>query len=69
MAKQTKWGGARKGAGRPHGSGTGPRPGSRRNRIAVMLSDVELGKLQKLAKRGKLPVSTAAYGLVAKGLG
>jgi len=68
MKTHKTWGGARKGAGRPLGSGMGPRPGSRCNRIAVMLSDVELAKLLKLARKRGLPNSTAAYELVAKGL-
>lgn len=43
------------------GSGTGPSPDSRRNRIAVMLSDKELQTLKTLAKQKKLPLATAIY--------
>jgi len=68
MKTHKTWGGARKGAGRPLGSGTGHRAGSRVNRIAVMLSDAELAKLIKLARKQRLPNSTAAYELVSKGL-
>ena len=64
VAKKGTWGGRRAGAGRPVGSGTGPSPDSRRNRIAVMLSDTELKVLKGLAKAKKLPVATAVYEIV-----
>lgn len=72
-AKKTKktkgtWGGARPGAGRPKGSGKGPSPDSRRNRVAVMLTDTELKALKGRARKGGIPVSTAAYEFVAAGL-
>lgn len=60
-ARKSSWGGRRAGAGRPVGSGTGPSPDSRRNRIAVMLSDKELLTLKSLAKQKKLPLATAVY--------
>lgn len=60
-APKSGWGGRRVGAGRPVGSGTGPSPDSRRNRIAVMLSDKELQILKGLAKQKKLPLATAVY--------
>lgn len=66
--KKSTWGGRRPGAGRPKGSGSGPSPNSRRNRIAVMLTDVELKKLQTAARKARVPVSTAAYKMVASGL-
>lgn len=62
------WGGARPGAGRPKGSGSGPSPDARKNRVAVMLSDAELSKLSRQAGRKKKPVATLAYELLAKGL-
>ncbi len=74
MAKATKrarkngWGGARPGAGRPKGSGQGPSPDARRNRVAVMLTDAELRKLVRAARRGRQPVATLAYQLLARSL-
>lgn len=62
--KKGAWGGARRGAGRPKGSGSGPSPDSRRNRIAIMLSDVELRSLLAIARAKDLPPSTAAYSLL-----
>ena len=66
--KKGTWGGARPGAGRPKGSGKGPSPNSRRNRVAVMLTDTELKALRGRARKSGIPVSTAAYEFVAKGL-
>lgn len=72
MAAKTKkkksWGGARVGAGRPKGSGSGPSPDARKNRVAVMLSDSELAKLVKIAERKGRPVATMAYEFLAGGL-
>jgi len=62
------WGGRRPGAGRPKGSGKGPSPFARRNRVAVMLTDEELAALRSLATRSDIPVSTAAYRLIARSL-
>ena len=66
--KKYGWGGARPGAGRPKGSGTGPSPNARKNRVAIMLSDAELKKLTRVASRKKTPIATLAYELLAKGL-
>lgn len=66
--KKGTWGGRRPGAGRPKGSGKGPSPDSRRNRVAVMLTDVELKSLRTQAKKKGLPVSTVAYQYIAKAL-
>jgi len=66
--KHPNWGGRRPGAGRPKGSGSGPSPLSRRNRVAVMFSDAELEKLERIANRAKLPIATAAYRLIAAAL-
>jgi len=66
--KRSKWGGVRTGAGRPKGSGPGPSPDARKNRIAVMLSDTELGRLEALAKLSDKPIATVAYEFVAGGL-
>ena len=70
MAAKQKagWGGARPGAGRPKGSGSGPSPDARTNRVAVMLSDAELKRIQRAARRSKKPVATLAYELIAKEL-
>jgi len=66
--KNYSWGGARPGAGRPKGSGSGPSPNARKNRVAIMLTDTELAKLTKVSKRKKVPIATLAYELMAKGL-
>lgn len=66
--KKSTWGGARPGAGRPKGSGTGPGPNARKNRVAVMLSDTDLAKMSRIAKRKKMPVATLAFELIEKGL-
>ena len=66
--KASSWGGARSGAGRPIGSGPGPSPNARVNRIAVMLSNSELAKLERIASRKKIPVATLAYQLLMNGL-
>jgi hypothetical protein len=62
------WGGRRPGAGRPKGSGQGPSPNSRRNRVAVMFTDTELKTLNGLARKKRIPVATAAYELISRGL-
>lgn len=66
--KKGSWGGARPGAGRPKGSGQGPSPNSRRNRVAVMFSNTELAALKKIARAEKQPLSTAAYAIIEKRL-
>ena len=68
VKKRTQWGGARPGAGRPKGSGSGPSPHARRNRIAVMVSDMELERLETLARLAGKPVATVAHEIVASGL-
>ena len=65
--RKGKWGGPRKGAGRKPGFG-GPPEQVRRNRVAIMLTDAELVKLQKLADEKDLPLGTTAYEFVARGL-
>jgi hypothetical protein len=66
--KKSRWGGRRKGAGRPPGTGTGPSKHARINRVVAMLSNDELKILQAHAKREKLPLGTAAYRIIAKSL-
>ena len=66
--KKGSWGGARPGAGRPKGSGQGPSPNSRRNRVAVMFSDTELNALKRIARAERQPLSTTAYGIIEKRL-
>jgi hypothetical protein len=68
VRKKSMWGGPRKGAGRPPGTGPGPSPHSRRNRVVIMLSDAELVKLRKLARQQDLPLGTVAYEIVARSL-
>lgn len=62
------WGGPRKGAGRPPGTGPGPSPDSRRNRLTILLTDAEMTALRKLAEERDLPVGTVAYEIVALSL-
>ncbi len=66
--KTVGWGGARAGAGRPKGSGQGPSPNARQNRIAIMLTDAEWKKLIRIAKRRKMPPATLAYRFLAAGM-
>ena len=66
--KSSSWGGARRGAGRPKGSGTGSSPNARVNRIAMMLTDAELAKVVRIANRKNMPIATLAYELFATGL-
>jgi hypothetical protein len=46
----------------------GPAETIRRNRVVVMLTDGELAKLHHLADERNLPLGTAAYEFVARGL-
>lgn len=64
--KKLGWGGRRPGAGRPKGSGKGPSPDSRKNRVAVMFTDSELAKLRVLAKKQRIPVATVAYRMIER---
>jgi len=66
--KKVGWGGRRKGAGRPLGTGTGPSKHARIKRVVAMLSNDELKILQAHAKREKLPLGTAAYRIIAQAL-
>jgi hypothetical protein len=66
--KSSGWGGRRPGAGRPAGTGKGPSPGARINRVVAMLSNDELKALKRIAKQKKLPLGTAAYEIIARTL-
>ena len=66
--KAASWGGQRPGAGRPKGSGQGPSPDSRRNRVAIMFTDDELATLKRKAKKQRIPLSTLAYELVSRSI-
>jgi hypothetical protein len=68
VQKKAGWGGRRRGAGRPLGTGTGPSKHARINRVVAMLSNDELKTLQAHAKREKLPLGTAAYRIIAQAL-
>lgn len=68
VSKKAGWGGRRRGAGRPLGTGTGPSKHARINRVVAMLSNDELKILQAHAKREKLPLGTAAYRIIAQAL-
>ncbi len=69
VKQKSTWGGSRPGAGRPKGSGSGPSPHSRKNRVAVMFTDTELTRLKALAKKQKIPIATVAYRLIERFLG
>ncbi len=64
--KQSGWGGARPGAGRP--SGTGNPESARRNRVVVMVTDRELAHLKRMADREEIPLATWAYEVLARGM-
>lgn len=66
--KKMGWGGRRPGAGRPPGTGTGPSKDARINRVVAMLSNDELKKLKRHARKEKLPLGTAAYQIIARSL-
>lgn len=59
-----KWGGPRKGAGRPGGDPEDVR----RNRVTFTLTDRELEKLKALADARGLPVGTLAYEYVERAM-
>lgn len=63
--RRTGRGGPRPGAGRPRKSSSGA---IRRNRIAFMVTDAELAKLEALAEERSLPVGTVAYEIVERSL-
>lgn len=67
-ARKSRVGGPRIGAGRPPGTGPGPSPDARRNRVTILLRDDELAKLKKLADKRQLPFGTIAYEFVARAL-
>lgn len=66
--KANGWGGARAGAGRPTGSGTGPGKDARINRVVAMVSDAELVKLKRVAKLKKLRLGTLAYEIIKRSI-
>jgi len=66
VRKKGMVGGPRLGAGRPPGTGSGPSPDARRNRVTILLSDDELERLKDLAARRELPYGTLAYELFAR---
>ena len=68
MQESTGWGGKRRGAGRPAGTGL-PAKRVRRNRIAISLTDAENARLASLAKRDGASIAEVAYRLLIKGLG
>ncbi|MEZ7981120.1 MAG: hypothetical protein QMC74_15675 [Myxococcota bacterium] len=50
------------------GSGSGPSPNARKNRVAILLTDTEFEKMTLLCSKKDKPVATLAYELMAKGL-
>jgi len=64
MRTRSGRGGPRVGAGRP----AGPIEELRRNRIAFMVTDTELAKLERLADERRLPLGTVAYEIVERAL-
>lgn len=61
-------GGARRGAGRPAGVGTGTNNQSRINRVVAMLTEDENKLIGAWALKQEIPIGTAAYRLLMKGL-
>ena len=53
--------------GRPKGSGK-PVALVRRNRVSITLNDAELAALNRIARERDVPVSTAAYEILARTL-
>ena len=68
MSRRDRRGGSRPGAGRPKGSGHKASEDVRRHRVVILLSDIELSKLERLAKKRELPLGTAAYEIVVRAL-
>ncbi len=66
--KRNGWGGRRPGAGRPPGTGKGPSPDARINRVIAMLSNDDLKKLQRVARKKKLPLGTLAAHIIQKSM-
>lgn len=66
--RPASWGGKRRGAGRPIGSGQGPSPDARYNRVAVMFNNTEIKALKALAAKEGIPIATIAYNLIARNL-
>ena len=64
MARRSKRGGFRPGSGQK----PGPPDKVRSERVVVMLTPPELKELKKLAIDWDLPLGTAAYKVLAKGL-
>lgn len=62
--KAPGWGGPRKGSGRPPST----EEGARNNRVVVTLTDGQLAKLRAIAKARDLPLGTAAYQILERGL-
>jgi hypothetical protein len=62
--RRTGRGGPRPGSGRPKG----PEADLRRNKVAFMVTDAELAKLQRLASERVLPVGTVVYEIVERAL-
>ena len=63
-----KWGGPRKGAGRPPGKGPGPSPDARTQRLTILLTRDEIATLRALADKRDLPAGTLAHEFVARAL-
>jgi hypothetical protein len=63
-AKKGRWGGPRRGSGRPPQIEGEPR----RNRVVVLVTDYELTRLESLAERDGSPVGTKAWQLLSRAL-
>jgi hypothetical protein len=68
VKSKSGWGGRRPGAGRPKGSGKKPSRQARINRVVVMLDNDELEILERIARKQKLPLGTAAYRIMTRAL-
>jgi hypothetical protein len=58
-SRKGQWGGTRRRAGRPRGTGR-PAETLRRNRMMISLTDAELARLEQIAEERNLPTSTIA---------
>ena len=62
--KEGRWGGPRRGAGRPPLVEGEPR----RNRVVLMLTDNEFANLERLAQQSGTPLSTKAWELLSRAI-
>lgn len=66
--KKTRGGVRRAGSGRPRPGGRGSSMKARINRVVVMLDEDDYKKLERHARRTKLPLGTAAFEIMNRAL-